>query len=249
MNFRIGGKDALIGEWPNGMKSEFRAQYFDIKPNERIVYVYEMLLDGVKISTSLATIDFEPKGKGTRMVLTEQHAFVDGYEDNGSREPRYQRSSGSVCRVRIAQELRREKMRTSAYLNFDGNCAEAFRFYAKTFPARGLHIMTQGDMKKDAASPEKDWVIHAYLKVGDADLAASDTFNMGYTRPSRHACRTQRRYIRRGRAHLQGAVRRRKRHHEDGRDVLRPQIRHGRRSLGHALDGRRAEADGLTQQR
>ena len=45
-----------------------------------------MLLDGVKISTSLATIDFEPKDKGTRLVLTEQHAFVDGYEDNGSRE-------------------------------------------------------------------------------------------------------------------------------------------------------------------
>ena len=45
-----------------------------------------MFLDGMKISTSLATIDFEPKGKGTRMVLTEQHAFVDGYEDNGARE-------------------------------------------------------------------------------------------------------------------------------------------------------------------
>jgi uncharacterized protein YndB with AHSA1/START domain len=86
MNFRVGGKDALIGEWPNGMKSEFRAQYFDIKPDERIIYAYEMFLDGVKISTSLATIDFQPKGKGTRMVLTEQHAFVDGYEDKGSRE-------------------------------------------------------------------------------------------------------------------------------------------------------------------
>jgi uncharacterized protein YndB with AHSA1/START domain len=86
MNFRVGGKDALIGQFPGGVKHEFRAQYFDIKANERIVYVYEMFLDGVKISTSLATIDFEPKGKGTRMVLTEQHAFVDGYEDNGSRE-------------------------------------------------------------------------------------------------------------------------------------------------------------------
>jgi uncharacterized protein YndB with AHSA1/START domain len=85
MDFRVGGKEALIGEWSNGTKSEFRAQYFDIKPNERIIYVYEMMLDGVKISTSLATIQFEKQGKGTRMVLTEQHAFVDGYEDNGSR--------------------------------------------------------------------------------------------------------------------------------------------------------------------
>ena len=85
MDFRVGGREALIGEWPNGMKSEFRAQYFDIKPDARIIYTYEMMLDGVKISASLATIQFEQQGNGTRMVLTEQHAFVDGYEDNGSR--------------------------------------------------------------------------------------------------------------------------------------------------------------------
>ncbi|HEY2034302.1 MAG TPA: SRPBCC family protein [Rhizomicrobium sp.] len=86
MDFRVGGKDTLAGTFPGGGHHEFRSQYFDIKPNERIIYVYEMFLDRVKISTSLATIDFEPKGKGTRLVVTEQHAFVDGYEDNGSRE-------------------------------------------------------------------------------------------------------------------------------------------------------------------
>jgi uncharacterized protein YndB with AHSA1/START domain len=86
MDFRVGGKDALVGKFPSGVTHEFRSQYFDIKPNQRIIYVYEMFLDRVKISTSLATIDFEPKGKGTRLVVTEQHAFVDGYEDNGSRE-------------------------------------------------------------------------------------------------------------------------------------------------------------------
>jgi PhnB protein len=75
-------------------------------------------------------------------------------------------------------------VKTSAYLNFDGNCAEAFQFYAKTFPGTGLHIMRQGDMKKEAAAPEKDWVMHAFLKVGDADIMASDTFNMGYTKPA-----------------------------------------------------------------
>jgi uncharacterized protein YndB with AHSA1/START domain len=86
MDFRVGGHDALAGKFPGGVTHEFRSQYFDIKPNERIVYVYEMFLDKVKISTSLATIDFEPKGKSTRLVVTEQHAFVDGYEDKGSRE-------------------------------------------------------------------------------------------------------------------------------------------------------------------
>ncbi len=86
MDFRVGGEEKLAGQWPNGMVSEFHARYFDIKPDERIIYTYEMRLDGVKISVSLATLTFEPAGKGTRLVLTEQHAFVDGYEDNGSRE-------------------------------------------------------------------------------------------------------------------------------------------------------------------
>ena len=75
-------------------------------------------------------------------------------------------------------------MKTTAYLNFDGNCAEAFQFYAKTFPGTGLQIMRQGDMDKNAEAPEKDWVLHAYLKVGDAEIMASDTFHMGYTKPA-----------------------------------------------------------------
>ncbi len=56
-------------------------------------------------------------------------------------------------------------MKTTAYLNFDGDCAEAFTFYAKTFPGTDLRIMRQGDMSKNAKAPQKDWVIHAHLKV------------------------------------------------------------------------------------
>lgn len=44
--------------------------------------------------------------------------------------------------------------------------------------------MRQGDMKKDAKAPKKDWAIHAYLKIGDTDIMASDTFNFGYTKPT-----------------------------------------------------------------
>ena len=32
------------------------------------------------------TIEFEPAGKGTKLVLTEQGAFLDGYDDAGSRK-------------------------------------------------------------------------------------------------------------------------------------------------------------------
>ena len=54
--------------------------------NRRIVYSYTMHVDGRRISVSLATIEFRRSGEGTRLVLTEQGAFLDGYDDAGSRE-------------------------------------------------------------------------------------------------------------------------------------------------------------------
>jgi hypothetical protein len=35
---------------------------------------------------SLATIELAPAGAGTRFTITEQGAFLDGYDDAGSRE-------------------------------------------------------------------------------------------------------------------------------------------------------------------
>jgi hypothetical protein len=45
-----------------------------------------MYVDGTKISVSLATVEFAKTGKGTRLTVTEQGAFLDGYDDAGSRE-------------------------------------------------------------------------------------------------------------------------------------------------------------------
>jgi len=60
--------------------------YFDVVPEKRLVYTYDMYWQDKKISVSLATIEFVLAGKGTKLVVTEQHAFLDGYEDAGSRE-------------------------------------------------------------------------------------------------------------------------------------------------------------------
>jgi uncharacterized protein YndB with AHSA1/START domain len=85
-DFRIGGREQVTGRWASGLVSDFQAQYWDIIPGERIVYVYEMYQNGAKISVSLATLEFKPAGAGTRFVLTEQGVFLDGYDDAGSRE-------------------------------------------------------------------------------------------------------------------------------------------------------------------
>ena len=86
MDFRVGGRERLTGQWKSGLVTEFEATYFDIIPGERIVYVYEMHLDGRKISVSLATFEFKPLATGAKLIMTEQGAFLDGYDDNGSRE-------------------------------------------------------------------------------------------------------------------------------------------------------------------
>jgi uncharacterized protein YndB with AHSA1/START domain len=86
LDFRVGGHEHLSGRWRGGTVSRFDCRYYDILPNERIVYAYEMHLDETRISVSLATIEFKPQGAGTRLIVTEQGAFLDGYDDGGSRE-------------------------------------------------------------------------------------------------------------------------------------------------------------------
>ena len=86
MEFRVGGSERARGRWTSGRVSDFQAQYHDVVQDRRIVYSYSMHIDEKKISVSLATIEFESAGKGTKLVLTEQGAFLDGYDDAGSRE-------------------------------------------------------------------------------------------------------------------------------------------------------------------
>ncbi|MFL6111564.1 MAG: SRPBCC domain-containing protein, partial [Catenulispora sp.] len=64
----------------------YEARYQDIVPNERIVTSYDMHMDDKRISVSLATVEFRPDGTGTRLVLTEQGAFLDGYDDPADRQ-------------------------------------------------------------------------------------------------------------------------------------------------------------------
>ena len=52
--------------------------YLDVVENERLIFAYAMTLGGAPLSSSLATVEFRPEGKGTRLVFTEQGAYLDG---------------------------------------------------------------------------------------------------------------------------------------------------------------------------
>ena len=69
---RSAGASASPVALPGGPIHHYDAIYQDIVPNERIIYGYDMHLDDKRISVSLATVEFKPAGKGTRLTFTEQ---------------------------------------------------------------------------------------------------------------------------------------------------------------------------------
>jgi len=86
LDFRVAGWERRRGTAPDGREYTFQALYQDIVPGRRIVYTYDMLLDGTRISVSVATAEFRPERDGTRLVFTEQGAFLDGHEMPARRE-------------------------------------------------------------------------------------------------------------------------------------------------------------------
>ena len=45
-----------------------------------------MHLDETRTSVSLATVELEPEGDGTRLIFTEQAVFLDGLDNPAERE-------------------------------------------------------------------------------------------------------------------------------------------------------------------
>jgi uncharacterized protein YndB with AHSA1/START domain len=85
LDFRVGGEETYRGRHGD-MVVTFDARYYDIVPNERIVWSYDMHMNDDRISVSLSTIELQPVGKSTRLVFTEHDTFLDGHEAPGPRE-------------------------------------------------------------------------------------------------------------------------------------------------------------------
>ena len=86
LDFRVGGRERSVGGAVGGPVYTCNAIYWDIVEPERIVYTYEMLEDERRISVTLATVELAADGNGTRLVLTEHSAFLDGLVDPALRE-------------------------------------------------------------------------------------------------------------------------------------------------------------------
>jgi PhnB protein len=76
-------------------------------------------------------------------------------------------------------------MQVNPYLNFDGQCAEAFRFYEKVLDGKIESMFKFGDSPAAGDVPPEwhDRIMHATLVVDGQRLMASDSPSEHYERP------------------------------------------------------------------
>jgi uncharacterized protein YndB with AHSA1/START domain len=86
VDFRVGGSETSRFSFRGGPEITNDTQYQDIIDNRRIVITYRMTIGGQPLSVSLATMEFLPDGKGTRLTYTEQGAFFDSADSIPGRE-------------------------------------------------------------------------------------------------------------------------------------------------------------------
>lgn len=79
-DFREGGREYAEGSMGDTTYT-FDVQYRDIVENQRIIYGYQMTMNGQRISVSVAAIEIHPDGNGARMTVTEHGCFLDGLDN------------------------------------------------------------------------------------------------------------------------------------------------------------------------
>lgn len=86
LDFRVGGIETTKFDYQGGEPMRYDAIYQDIVPNQRIIAAYSMMIGPNRISASLATTELAPVANGTRLLFTEQGAYLDGFDNVAQRE-------------------------------------------------------------------------------------------------------------------------------------------------------------------
>jgi len=97
LDFRVGGGEHLTAK-AGGQLYTFDSRYYDIVENERMVWAYEMHVDGRRMSVSVGSVELTPVPGGTRLVMTEQGAYLDGLDTSEQRQAGTEEFLGSLAR-------------------------------------------------------------------------------------------------------------------------------------------------------
>lgn len=85
LDFRPLGHETHRVVYPDGRVQQVEKVFFDIVDARRIVFGYDIRIDGRPLSVSLVTVEFFAARRGTRMLYTEQLAYLNGHEDRAER--------------------------------------------------------------------------------------------------------------------------------------------------------------------
>ena len=101
LDFREFGRESYRVRHPDLGEQSVEKVFLDIRPDRRIVFAYEISLGGKRLSVSLVTVEFTAAEAGTRMVYTEQVAYLDGHQDL---EQRIHGTGEGLDRLRLVVE-------------------------------------------------------------------------------------------------------------------------------------------------
>jgi len=85
LDFRVGGFERTRFRSVGGAPGRNDTLFLDIADDERIVFAYALTAGEVRASAALTTVELAADGVGTRLLLTEQVAFLDGVDGAASR--------------------------------------------------------------------------------------------------------------------------------------------------------------------
>jgi PhnB protein len=68
-------------------------------------------------------------------------------------------------------------MQSNTYLNFNGECKDAFKFYEQCLGGKIVAMMTYGEspMAEQTPPEQRDKIMHVHLTVGDMVLMGADS--------------------------------------------------------------------------
>jgi len=77
-------------------------------------------------------------------------------------------------------------MHINPYLNFDGQCEEAIKFYEQALGAKALFKMTWGEapMANELPAESHKLIMHATLAIGDGQIMCADSPQGRYHKPT-----------------------------------------------------------------
>ncbi len=102
LDFRVGGFERTRFRFVGGAPMRNDTLFLDIVPDERIVFAYALTAEEARTSAALTTVELAADRGGTRLLLTEQVAFLDGVDGTASR-----RSGWGALLDRLGDAIRR----------------------------------------------------------------------------------------------------------------------------------------------